>query len=132
MSRDAAGSHDLDGASVSAAAADPVRDAREVMIEGFTVAGHRVLAFETLKPKSEELWDVFVFRVVDPAGQLVRTVQLETGEYGRARGIPYVLSVRSRTAYRVLEIAFRERPTYATLKSLVRDVILKEVSPDAR
>lgn len=105
-----------------------VRAQNDVVIDQFMVAGHRVLVVETLRPRSDDLWDVTAFRVFDRDARLVLTVQLESGAYGRERGIPFVLSVRSTSAYRVLEIAFASKPPYTQLKPVASTVIEQELA----
>jgi hypothetical protein len=102
-----------------------VRALTDVRIDELDVAGHRVYAFETLRPESEVLWDVMGFRVVDQSGALVMTLQLETGTVGRERGVPFVVSLRTRSGYRVLDIAFATRPTYGQMKAIACEEIAR-------
>ncbi len=104
-----------------------VRALSDVIFDQFAVAGYPVLVHETLRPAHLDLWEITSFRASNRDGKLVLSVQLESGEYGRERGVPFLLSVRTARGYRVLEIAFDAKPPYRQLKPLALKVLEQEL-----
>ena len=100
----------------------------DVIIDQIVVAGHRIFVHETLRPAHRDLWDVTSFRALNRDGKVILSVQLESGEYGREHGVPFVLSLRTARGYRVLEVAFASKPTYRQLKPLALEVLEQELN----
>jgi tetratricopeptide (TPR) repeat protein len=110
--------------------ADPqVRDLYEVTVDQFEVAGHRVMASEMLRPRRDDLWYETVFYVLSDTNVTILTVQLESSQYGRERGVPYLLGMNTPTEHRSLGPTFTTKPSYASLKPLAIQVILQHVNP---
>jgi tetratricopeptide (TPR) repeat protein len=103
------------------ASTDPaVRLVDEVVIDQFEVAGATVHALETLRPRDPRAYPVLAFRVVDRAPLTI--VRVETSEYARDRGVPYVLSVAHGRAYKVVGTS-AALPPYPELKATATTLI---------
>jgi tetratricopeptide (TPR) repeat protein len=103
---------------------DPdVRALHEVVVDQFEVAGHRVLASETLRPRDPELHYETTFRVFDGSNRVVMTAQLESSRYGRDRGIPFLMGVNTAEGHAAIGPTFAVKPSYRSVKEIARRVI---------
>lgn len=95
-----------------------VRAWKEVVIDQLQVAGHRVWAYEALLPPTGDLSYVLTWRVLDPQGRVLMTVQLESSAYGREVGVPYVLGINTARGHATVGPMFASRPPYLVLREL--------------
>ncbi|MCE9572828.1 MAG: hypothetical protein K8W52_06700 [Deltaproteobacteria bacterium] len=108
------------------ASADPaVQLVDEVVVDQFAVAGASVHASETLRPRDPRAYALQTFRVV---GGPAITVRVETSDYARERGTPYVLSVARGRDYRVVGTR-AELPAYPELKAIAIQLITAALAP---
>ncbi len=99
--------------------ADPaVQGWTEVVIDQLQAAGHKVYAYETLRPGSEDLYYAISWRVLDGQGKVRMTVQLESSAYGRERGVPFVLGVNTIKGHATTGPMFNSRPPYLAVRAL--------------
>lgn len=102
-----------------ASSTDPeVQKLDAVVIDQFTVRGRRVMALETLRPRSADLWYALTWQVTDSAGRVTLTVQLETSAYGRERGVPFLLGMNTAKGHSSLGPMFKARPPYGVLRPM--------------
>jgi tetratricopeptide (TPR) repeat protein len=99
------------------ASAPDVQRLVECVIDQLVVAGHRVMAYETLRPAREELYAVYSFRALDSDGRAVLAVQLESSAYGRETGAPFVFGVSEPNRHRTVGPVYRSRPSYGEVKA---------------
>jgi len=98
---------------------DPqVRALNEVVTDQFLVGGLRVMAAEMLRPANPALHHETTFRLFDRTGKPVMSVQLESSQYGRERGVPYVIGVTTPAGHRTTGQVFTAKPSYQILKPL--------------
>ncbi len=95
-----------------------VRLADEYVFDQFEHAGVAIHGFETLRPRDPSSYAVLSFRVVFPDGGAPLNVQVETSDYARDRGVPFVLSIVDGKNYRALGTSERI-PPYPDLKKTV-------------
>jgi tetratricopeptide (TPR) repeat protein len=103
---------------------DPaVRMQDEYVFAQVSVGEFVVHAFETLRPRDPSSYPLYTFRVVDAGPQTppIR-VALETSEYAKKRGAPYVLSVFDGTTYRAVG-TYARLPPYGELEKTVVTLI---------
>jgi hypothetical protein len=99
---------------------DPaVRLVDEVVVDQFEVAGATVHTFETLRPRDPRAYPVVSFRVIGGA-PIVACV--ETSDYARERGVPYVLSIARGREYKVIGTS-EHMPPYPDLKATASKLI---------
>ncbi len=103
---------------------DPaVRMQDEYVFAQVSVGAFVVHAFETLRPRDPSSYPLYTFRVVDAAPQTPPIlVALETSEYAKKRGAPYVLSMFDGTTYRAVG-TYAQLPPYADLEKTVVTLI---------
>jgi len=112
---------------------DPaVRMQDEYVFDQFPVGDVVVHGFETLRPRDPTSFAVYSFRVVDPRHQAPPLqVAIETSDYAKSRGVPYVLSILDGTHYRALGSA-EHMPPYPELKRSVAKLIEDALAARAR
>lgn len=99
---------------------DPaVRLADEYVLDQFDVAGVRVFVSETLRPRDPTAYAIYTFRA-DSAPPV--SVQIETSDYARQRGVPFVISRIARGGYKALGTAER-LPPYPELRATAAELI---------
>jgi tetratricopeptide (TPR) repeat protein len=105
---------------------DPaVRLADEFVFDQFEVAGVAVLASETLQPIDPSTYPIYVFRAEsDPPV----SVQIETSDYARERGVPFVISRLGRSGYKALGTS-ESLPPYPELRATVEKLLAEELVP---
>ncbi len=104
------------------ASADPaVQLVDEVVVDQFAVAGASVHASETLRPRDPRAYALQTFRVVGGAGPAI-IVRVETSDYARERGAPYVLSIARGRDYKVIGTR-AQLPAYPELKAVATQLI---------
>jgi tetratricopeptide (TPR) repeat protein len=103
---------------------DPnVRNLHEVVVDQFTVAGRRVLASEMLRPRDPDLYYETTFHVYNESGKAVMTVQLESSQYGREHGVPYLVGINTPTGHESIGPTFSAKPSYRSMKEIAVRVI---------
>jgi tetratricopeptide (TPR) repeat protein len=114
---------------------DPaVQLADEFVFDQFEVGDATVYASETLRPRNPSSYSIFTFRVehVHEVGEQHAhnhpriSVQIETSDYAKSRGVPYVISVVGRKGYRVIGTS-ETLPPYAEIKKSVSELIAGEL-----
>lgn len=104
--------------------ADPaVRELYEVVVDQFIASEHLVMAAEMLRPRSPDLHYETVFYVLNNSGERVMTVQLESSQYGRENGVPYILGISTDKGHQSIGPTFAVKPSYASLKPLAVQAI---------
>lgn len=108
---------------------DPaVQLADEFVFDQFEVGGITVYASETLRPRNPSSYSIFTFRVEHDGDHPRVSVQIETSDYARSRGVPFVISVIGRNGYRVLGTS-ETLPPYAEIKQSVTELVARELGP---
>lgn len=96
---------------------------REYVIDQFRVGPFVVHAVETVNPANPGFFAVFAFRVFDSHGHVVPfEVLIETSEYARQAGVPYVLGVKSKDRFKGLRTT-SQLPPYVDLKKTAISLI---------
>jgi tetratricopeptide (TPR) repeat protein len=98
-----------------------VRGLKEFVFDQFHLGQTLVMANETLAP-SGDLYDVYNFKLYDSANKLVGIVHLESSQYGRETGVPFVVGVTTPARHLTKNIMFKSLPPYAELKQIVAKV----------
>lgn len=103
----------------------------EYVIDQFSIGSLAVHAIETVCPKNPNFYSVYSFRVLDSHGHAIPyEVLLETSEYARQAGVPYVFGVLSDGRFKSLHTTV-ELPSYAELKRLATKFIQEAGLTDA-
>ncbi len=104
--------------------ADPaVRELFDVAVDQFTVIGHRVLATEMLRPRDSDLYYATTFHVLNDQNQTTMTVQLESSQYGRERGAPYLIGINTAAGHQSVGPVFNTKPSYESVKEIALQLI---------
>jgi tetratricopeptide (TPR) repeat protein len=103
-----------------------VRGQRFYVFDQLDVEGMRVMALQPLADPMPKDADVMAFAVEGAPGRTVMQVRIETSEYGRERGTPYVISVTSGAGYRVVE-GLPALPPYPELREKIRALVAASV-----
>ncbi len=90
----------------------------EVTVEQFTVSNQRVMASEMLRPRDPDLYYETVFRVLDDQNVTVMTVQLESSQYGRDTGAPYIIGVTTAAGHQAIGPVFNTKPSYQSVREI--------------
>jgi tetratricopeptide (TPR) repeat protein len=110
---------------------DPrVRLLSEVVFDQFSAGPIKVHAYETLRNEGRAAYQtIYTFRAVDGDGRdLPVQVFVETSEYARERGTPFVLATSVRGRYRAVGAA-PALPPYPELKQTVIQLINEGLAP---
>ena len=91
---------------------------REFCFDQFTVGKYHVFAYETFD-KVGDLYYHYTFKVMSPAGEMVRTINLESSVGIRAMGVPYLLGKNEGRVHSQLGHMWKKLPTYTELKPIV-------------
>lgn len=85
--------------------------------------GLAIHAFETLSPNNPASYSIFTFRLVDPRHTApTLEVAVETSDYAKQRGVPYVLSILNKDRYKALGTSEHLMP-YPELKATVLKLV---------
>lgn len=107
---------------------DPrIRALHEVVVDQFEVAGHRVLGLEMLRPRDDTMRYESMCQVFHRAGKLLFMVQLESSDYGRERGVPYVVGVSTPNGHRATGEAFAQKPSWRSFREIATRLIAGEL-----
>ncbi len=95
----------------------------EVVIDQIEAGGHQIFAFETFRPLDPSFHPVLRFVAVDAHGhELPHSVVIETSDYAKERGTPFVLVVRHGGSHRTLG-ATSELPPYPELRATALELL---------
>jgi hypothetical protein len=95
----------------------------EVVFDQFSAGSCRIFAYETLRFPDPAFRTLYTFRAVNAAGaDLGARVLVETSDYARQRGTPFVLAVSERGRYRAVGAA-PALPPYPELKKTVIELL---------
>lgn len=109
---------------------DPaVRELFEVTVEQFTISNWRVMATEMLRPRDPDLYYETVFRVSNSQSFVVMTVQLESSQYGRDSGAPYIIGVTTAAGHQSVGPVFNTKPSYQSVREIAVRLIENHVAP---
>ena len=98
---------------------DPaVSELFEVTVEQFTVSNQRVMASEMLRPRDPDLYYETVFRVLNLQHAVVMTVQLESSQYGRDTGAPYIIGITTAAGHQAVGPVFNTKPSYQSVREI--------------
>jgi tetratricopeptide (TPR) repeat protein len=110
---------------------DPkVRELKEFCFDQFDAPGGRFFAYERVK-KSGDLFYWYTFKFTDPAGRVIRSINLESSAVIRERGVPFILGMDEGATHKNFGIAFKELPAYPVLKELVLKANAGQLTPSA-
>lgn len=90
----------------------------EVTVEQFTVSNQRVIAAEMLRPRDPDLYYETVFRVLNDQNITILTVQLESSQYGRDTGAPYIIGVTTAAGHQAVGPVFNTKPSYQSVRAI--------------
>jgi tetratricopeptide (TPR) repeat protein len=104
---------------------DPaIQAVTEFVFDRFRAGAATVHASEPLAAADGPTRVLVQFATLDGAGRrLPLAVQLETSDFGRERGLPFVLASIAGGTYRVVR-TFAERPAYPALRALVAEMVV--------
>ena len=103
---------------------------REYVIDQFRLGPFLVHAVETVNPANPSFCTVFAFRLYDRHGHVVPfEVLLETSDYARQAGVPYVLGVNKRGQFKGLR-TISQLPPYVDLKQTAVRLIQEAGLPE--
>jgi tetratricopeptide (TPR) repeat protein len=107
---------------------DPAtRAVDEVVFDQFAVGDVAVHAFETLRPRDPSSYALLTFRTAAEPTRPSIAVRVETSDYARERGVPYVLSVTKGREYKVIGTS-AQLPPYPDLKQTVAKLITQALA----
>ena len=106
---------------------EAVRELFEVTVEQFTVSNWRVMASEMLRPRDPDLYYETVFRVLDNQSITIMTVQLESSQYGRDSGAPYIIGVTTAAGHQAVGPVFNTKPSYQSVRAIAERLIESHV-----
>ena len=107
---------------------DPaVRELFEVTVEQFTVSNQRVMAAEMLRPRDPDLYYETIFRVLSDQHITIMTVQLESSQYGRDTGAPYIIGVTTAAGHQSVGPVFNTKPSYQSVREIAVRLIESHV-----
>jgi hypothetical protein len=119
----------VDLAPTERAPGEAPRAPEERIHERIDEDGVRALAIETIRPRDPAAYPMWIFRLVDEQGApLPVCVCVETSDYARERGAPYVLSVTRGDQYRVIG-AREELPPYPELRATALEILRESIAP---
>jgi tetratricopeptide (TPR) repeat protein len=110
---------------------DPrARLVQEAVIDQFRVDGRRVFVYETFLPRDPSFHPVMRFAVVNDAGHELRlSVVIETSDYAKERGAPFVIVAWKDGKHRIVGTA-AELPPYPRLRDTAIELLREAaVSP---
>ena len=99
----------------------------EVTVEQFTVSNQRVMAAEMLRPRDPDLYYETVFRVLNDQNITIVTVQLESSQYGRDTGAPYIIGVTTAAGHQAVGPVFNTKPSYQSVRAIAVRLIESRV-----
>lgn len=100
----------------------PVPAAPELSVHGF----------QTLRPRDPTSYPIYTFRVIDARYRTaVLEVAVETSDYAKERGAPFVISLLDGTRYQALGTS-AELPPYPELKSTVLELVTTTLAARAK
>jgi len=95
----------------------------ELVFDQFAVGDLVVYAAETLRPRDPTSYPIYTFRVVERGSSTAPLqVAIETSDYAKSRGVPFVISLLDGASYRALGTA-SSLPPYPELKASVEKLI---------
>jgi tetratricopeptide (TPR) repeat protein len=94
----------------------------EFVFDQFDVDGVRVLANETLRPRDPMSYAIYSFRAEGALEHGPLCVQIETSDYAKERGVPFVISLLDGTKYRALGTS-EALPPYPEIRKTVRELV---------
>lgn len=101
----------------------------EAVIDQIDADGRQVFAFETYRPRDPTFHPVFRFVEVDRAGhELPHSVVIETSDYAKERGAPYVIVVWNHGAHEIIGTA-PDLPPYPELRATALELLNRSSGP---
>ena len=102
-----------------------LKSLKEFCFDQFDAGEYRVYAYETFDKKGD-LYYHYTFKVLNKAGKIVRTVNLESSAVIREFGVPYLLGMNEGLVHSQLGYQWKELPTYDKLKPIVVKEVTKK------
>lgn len=95
----------------------------ELVIDNFALGAITVAATETFRPLNSNFYAIYSFRTFDTANRaLALIVLLETSDFARSRGTPFVLTQWVRGDKKTIAVSATQ-PSYAELKRRVMEIV---------
>lgn len=107
------------------------KDRAEFCFDQFDLDGNRVFAYETFDT-SGDFYYLFTFKVTDPKGKILKTVNLESSAVIREQGGMYILGADLPDGHETYSPGWAARPPYPELKALVLKAVRGELEAGAR
>jgi tetratricopeptide (TPR) repeat protein len=110
---------------------DPkIRAMKEFCFDQFEVPGGKFFAYEKIE-KSGSLFYWFTYKLVNPDGKIIKTINFESSEALKEEGLLFLLGSNEGAVHRNFGIVFKKMPTYPELKKWVLKVHRNEIAPGA-
>lgn len=96
---------------------------QEYVLDQFQIGPYTVHALETVRPRNPGFYSIYSFRLFDSHGHAVPfEVVIETSDYARQTGVPYVLGMKKDGQYKALATS-AQLPSYPEIKASVSKLI---------
>lgn len=96
----------------------PVSELLDALVDRFQLQGNLVTVHRRLAPMVGPMTYVWVFTLLADRTRRLATVQVESSDYGRERGVPYVLGMSMPAGHQLLDHSWTTLPPYLELRDL--------------